>query len=108
MRVALETASLWTRRQMELETSDPPLLPKDEVVMQWRMCKGVVTEACFDVAIMALKCGGTSATMNESPIARAVRDIVMGLVQAFPAERGRLEVAKMLVLGAGQPQFGVK
>jgi len=108
MRVDLETAYLWTRRQMELESSDPPLLPKDDVVAQWRMCKGEVTEAAFRVGLGALKCGGTSATMNDTPVARAVRDLIMGLVQAFPAERGRLEVAKMLVLGAGQPQFGVK
>ncbi len=108
MRVNLETAYLWTRRQMELETSEPALLPKDEVIMHWRMCKGAVTERCFDVAIDALKCGGTSATMNISPVARAVRDLIMGLVQAFPAERGRLEVAKMLIMGAGQPQFGVR
>ncbi len=108
MRVDLETAYLWTRRQMELETSEPPLLPKEDVVAQWRMCKGEVTEAAFRVGLGALKCGGTSATMNDNPVARAVRDLIMGLVQAFPAERGRLEVAKMLVLGAGQPQFGVK
>ena len=58
-------------------------------------------------------CGGAwvSVAAGESwdgLVARAVRDLMMGLVQAFPAERGRLEVAKMLVMGAAQPQFGVK
>jgi hypothetical protein len=32
----------------------------------------------------------------------------MGLVQAFPAERGRLEAAKMIVTGAEQASFSTK
>ena len=38
--------------------------------------------------------------------ARALRDTAMGLVQAFPSERGRLEVAKMVTSGTAQAQFG--
>ena len=75
--------------------------------MQWRMCKGEATEACFRVAQSALKACGTSNTTNAGPIARAIRDLSMGLVQAFPAERGRLEVAKMVISGEGQSLFAV-
>ncbi len=107
MTVDLETAYLWMRRQLELETSEPELLPKDRVVMQWRLCKGETSEACFRVAQNALKACGTSNTGNKGPIARAIRDLSMGLVQAFPAERGRLEAAKMVVSGQAQNQFGV-
>ena len=32
MRAHLETATLWLQRQLELETSEPPMRPKDEVV----------------------------------------------------------------------------
>ncbi|MCA9953024.1 MAG: acyl-CoA dehydrogenase family protein, partial [Anaerolineales bacterium] len=97
MTVDLETAYLWLRRQLELETADPPILPKQRVVLQWRMCKGEVCEAAERIALNALKACGTSNTGNSGVIARSVRDITMGLVQAFPAERGRLEAAKMVV-----------
>ena len=107
MTVDLETAYLWMARQLALETSNPPLLPKDRVVMQWRMCKGETSEACFRVAQSALKACGTSNTANTGPIARAIRDLSMGLVQAFPAERGRLDVAKMVISGQTQNQFGI-
>lgn len=102
-----ETAMLWLRRQLELETSDPPLVPKPDVVRQWRLCKGEVCEAAFRVAVGALKACGTSGTGNTGPIARALRDLAMGLVQAFPAERGRLEAARMLVTDREQALFGV-
>lgn len=108
MTVDLETAYLWLRRQLELETSEPPLLPKHEVVRQWRMCKGEVAEACFRVATGGLKACGTSATTNTGTIARGLRDLTMGLVQAFPAERGRLEAAKMVVDSREQALFGTK
>ena len=75
--------------------------------MQWRMCKGEATEACFRVAQSALKACGTSNTANGGPIARAIRNLSMGLVQAFPAERGRLEVAQMVISGKGQNLFAV-
>ncbi len=108
MAADLETATLWLRRQLELETSDPPLLAKDDVVRQWRLCKGEVCEACFRVAQTAIKACGTANTTNAGVLARGLRDTAMGLVQAFPAERGRLEAAKMLVSGSSQAQFGVK
>ena len=105
MAMDLETAYLWLRRQLALETSEPPLLPKSEVVMQWRLCKGEATEACWRVAQGALKACGTSNTGDAGPIARAIRNLSMGIVQAFPAERGRLEVAKTLVAGQEQVTF---
>jgi alkylation response protein AidB-like acyl-CoA dehydrogenase len=106
MTVDLETAYLWIRRQLELETADPPLLPKAAVVQKWRLCKGEVCEAAFRVAVNALKAGGTSNTTNHGVAARGLRDLAMGLVQAFPAERGRLEVAKMIVSDREQALFG--
>ena len=105
MAVDLETGYLWLRRQLELETSDPPLLDKREVVMQWRLCKGEVSEASFRVAQTALKACGTGNTTNDRPIARSLRDLAMSLVQAFPAERGRLEAAKTIVQGQEQSNF---
>lgn len=107
MTVDLETAFLWLRRQLELESADPPLLPKDAVVRQWRLCKGEVCEAAFRVATAALKMSGTSGSGNGTVVGRGLRDLAMGLIQAFPAERGRLEVAKMIVTDAGQALFGV-
>jgi alkylation response protein AidB-like acyl-CoA dehydrogenase len=107
MAVDLETGFLWTRRQIELESAEPPLLPKNEVVKQWRLCKGVVCEAAHRVAVNALKACGTSNTGNQGVIARGLRDLTMGLVQAFPAERGRIEAAKMIVTDSAQVQFAV-
>jgi alkylation response protein AidB-like acyl-CoA dehydrogenase len=108
MTVDLETATLWLRRQLELETNEPPLLPKPRVIAQWRLCKGVVCDAAYNVATLALKACGTSNTGNHGVIARGLRDLSMGLVQAFPAERGRLEAAKMIVTGAEQASFSTK
>jgi alkylation response protein AidB-like acyl-CoA dehydrogenase len=108
MAVSLETALLWLRRQLELETSDPPLVPKADVVRQWRLCKGEVAEAAFRVAEGAFKAAGTSGTGNTHPATRALRDMAMGLVQAFPAERGRMEAASMLLSAGEQSLFGVK
>jgi alkylation response protein AidB-like acyl-CoA dehydrogenase len=106
MMVEMETALLWLRRQLLLETSEPPLKSKSEVVQQWRLCKGEVSEAGFNVATLALKCLGTSATANTGLQARGVRDLAMGLVQAFPAERGRLMAAQLELEGSEQAQFG--
>ncbi|MEV0590708.1 acyl-CoA dehydrogenase family protein [Nonomuraea cavernae] len=92
----LETAYLWVRRQLLLETSEPPLRPKPEVFRQWRLGKGAVTEACFQVALGAFKASGTSGAMMGGVIGRALRDLAMGLVMTFPAERGRLEVAQLV------------
>ena len=38
----LETAYLWLRRQLLLETSEPPLRRKAEVYRQWRLAKGSI------------------------------------------------------------------
>ena len=108
MLVELESAMLWLRRQLELETSEPPLMEKADVVQRWRLCKGQVAEHGFRVATIALKCAGTSGTGNSEPYARGVRDMAMALVQAFPAERGRLMAAQMEITESEQPQFGVK
>lgn len=97
MRMDLDTAILWLRRQLDLESSDPPILPKPEVIRHWRIAKGTVSEHGFRVATGALKACGTSNTNNDGIIARGLRDLAMGLVQAFPAERGRIEAAKMVV-----------
>lgn len=108
MMCELETGTLWLRRQLELETAEPEILPKQEVVKRWRLCKGVVAEAGFSLAVNALKCTGTTGTGFSSPSAHGLREMAMALVQAFPAERGRLMAAQMEVEGAEQNQFGVK
>ena len=106
MRMHLDTATLWLQRQIELETSEPPLRPKDEVVAEWRIAKGTIAESAFAVATNAMKACGTSNTGNSGLVARMLRDLSMGLVQAFPAERGRMEAASMIITGAGQTSFG--
>ena len=108
MLVDLESAMLWLRRQLELETSEPPLMDKTSVVQRWRLCKGQVAEHGFRVAVNALKCAGTSGTSNSQPYARGLRDMAMALVQAFPAERGRLMAAQLEITETEQSQFGVK
>ncbi|CAA0080147.1 Putative acyl-CoA dehydrogenase YdbM [Halioglobus japonicus] len=108
MMVELETATIWLRRQVELESSESPMLPKDEVVKRWRLCKGVVAEAAFNLGAYCLKACGTSGTTNHGVPARAMRDLCMGLVQAFPAERGRLMAAQMEIEGVEQVQFGTR
>lgn len=101
----LNTALLWARRMIEIETAEPPILPKEEVMPFWRTCKGQVAEHSFKVAQAALKLAGTAGTLFGTPFSRALRDLAMGLVQAFPAERGRLETARMLVEGTEQTSF---
>lgn len=108
MMADLETATLWLRRQLELETAEPEMLPKQDVIKRWRLCKGQVAEYGFNVAVNALKCLGTTGTNNHSPAAKGLRDMAMALVQAFPAERGRLMAAHMETEGYEQTQFGVK
>ena len=109
MLVELETATIWLRRQVELESSETPLLPKDEVVKRWRLCKGVVAEAAFNLGAYCVKANGTGGgTGNHGVPARALRDLCMGLVQAFPAERGRLMAAQMEIDGVEQAQFGTR
>ncbi|MBF6331180.1 acyl-CoA/acyl-ACP dehydrogenase [Nocardia transvalensis] len=92
----LRTAYLWLRYQLAIETAEPPIKPKDEVFTQWRLGKGAVTEACFQVALTAFKAGGTSAAAMNGVAGRALRDLAMGLVMTFPAERGMLEVARIV------------
>ncbi|WP_290050636.1 acyl-CoA dehydrogenase family protein [Nocardia nova] len=92
----LETAYLWLRYQLAVETAEVPFKPKQEVFAQWRLGKGAVTEACFQVALGALKAGGTSAASMNGVAGRALRDLAMGLVMTFPAERGLLEVARIV------------
>lgn len=100
-----DAAMLWLRRQLELESSDPPLRPKDEVVTTWRLSKGGVCESAHAVCVAALKACGTSNTMNDKIISRAFRDTAMGLVQAFPHERGKLEAAHGIFNGREETQF---
>ena len=109
MMVELETASVWLRRQIELESTEVPILPKDEVVKRWRLCKGVVAEAAFNLGAYCVKaCGTGGGTGNHGVPARSLRDLCMGLVQAFPAERGRLMAAQMEIEGSEQAQFGTR
>ena len=97
----LAEAHLWLRRQVDLEASDPPLLPKNEVVQSWKLAKGAICEHAHEVALSALKMCGTSGALMGNVTGRAVRDTAMGLVQAFPAERGKLDLAKMIVENEG-------
>ncbi len=105
MTADLETARLWLARQLELESSEPPMMDKDDVVRQWRLAKGSVAEHAFAVGTGALKACGTSNTGNSGVVARMLRDLSMGLVQAFPAEKGRMEAATMIIKGSGSTQF---
>ena len=100
----LMTATLWAQRQISIESGSD--VERDEVIRFWRTCKGQVAEYSFKVAQAALKCAGTSGTLFSTPQSRALRDLAMGLVQAFPAERGRLQTAQMLVEGEEQQSFG--
>ena len=68
MQASMQTALQWARRQLQLETSDPPLLSKNEEVAHWRIAKGEIAENCFDVAVTALKACGTGNTGFGSPI----------------------------------------
>ena len=102
----LHTALLWARRMIQIETADPPIVPKEEVIPFWRTCKGQVAEHSFKVTQSALKLAGTSGTLFGTPFSRALRDVAMGLVQAFPAERGRLQTAQMLIEGEEQLALG--
>jgi alkylation response protein AidB-like acyl-CoA dehydrogenase len=101
----LESSALWLRRQLLLESSDPPVLPKPDVVAAWRLAKGGACEHAHAVALAALRACGTSNTGNSGLIARTIRDTVMGLVQAFPHDRGKLEAAQYAFDGAEETQF---
>ena len=106
MRSHLDIAYLWARRQIRLETAHPEILPKDDVVANWRIAKGEIADHCFQVAVHAMKACGTSNTGMDGPISRSLRDLSMGFVQGFTPERGRLEAAEYLVAGREGAQFG--
>ncbi|GHJ47979.1 butyryl-CoA dehydrogenase [Catellatospora sp. TT07R-123] len=101
----LETAYLWLRRQLLLETSEPPLAPKNKVYQQWRLAKGSICEAAFAVAVGAFKASGTSGATLHGTMGRALRDLAMGLVMTFPPERGRLEAASMVTADRSNELF---
>lgn len=103
----IESAYLWMRRQIELETVEPPPLSHEHVIRQWRLAKSSIAELSFNVAVSALKACGTSNTNNSGVIARSLRDLSMGLVQAFPPERGRLMAAEMITKEHYTPDFSV-
>jgi alkylation response protein AidB-like acyl-CoA dehydrogenase len=107
MAADLETAYGWMRRQLALETSEPPLLSKDRVVRQWRLAKGAVCEAAFRVGVTAFKACGTSNTGMNSVVVRGLRDLTMGLVQALPAERGKLDAAEIIINDRAAQDFAV-
>jgi len=108
MRGHLEGAMVWARNQLRLETSEPPIMAKDEEVAAWRSAKSSIAEHCMGVTTAALKACGTSNTAFGSPVSRAFRDVAMGLVQGFPPERGRSESAKFHALGGNTNQFGAR
>lgn len=103
----LQTAMMWAQRQVALESGQIAGAKKNEINLFWRTCKGQIAEYSFKVAQSALKMMGTSGTGFSMPASRAIRDLAMGLVQAFPAERGRLQTAALLVEGSEQLGFGV-
>lgn len=103
MMVDMETCFVWMRRQIQLETSEPPILEKDEVVKRWRLCKGVVNEAGFNIGVNALKASGTSGTLSNP--GRHLRDLAMGLVQGFTSEKGRAMAAAAEIEGQEQASF---
>lgn len=96
-----EEAHLWLRRQLLLETADPEILPNSEVAANWRLAKGAACERALAVTANSIKMCGTSGALMNNPLGRAYRDASMGLVQAFPAERGRLDYAKIVTEGTG-------
>ncbi|GID90818.1 acyl-CoA dehydrogenase family protein [Amorphoplanes digitatis] len=101
----LETAYLWLRRQLLLETCEPPIATKSEVYAQWRIAKGSICQAAFDVAMGAFKASGTSGATMNGIVGRAVRDLAMGLVMTFPPERGRLEAASVITSNRANELF---
>ena len=105
MMTELETALLWLRRQLELETVTPPIMPKQEVVKRWRLCKGQVSDSAFNVGLCAFKAAGTSGTLSDQLPSRALRELAMGVVQAYPSERGKLMAAALEIVGQEQKQF---
>lgn len=106
MTTDLLSAYLWLRRQIWLESTDPRPTDKAEEVKSWRVAKGEICEAAYRVGTNALKACGTSSATLDGIIGRSLRDLSMGLVQAFPAEKGRLEAASMVLAGQRNNEFG--
>ena len=103
----LNTALLWARRMIDIETAEPPIVPQEEVMPFWRTCKGQVAECSFSGrAARAQARRYRGHTLRYAVFAAPCAIWPWGLVQAFPAERGRLEAAQMLVEGSGQTAFG--
>ncbi|BAL90937.1 putative acyl-CoA dehydrogenase [Actinoplanes missouriensis 431] len=105
MTESLERAYLWLRRQLLLETVEPPIATKSEVYAQWRIAKGSICQAAFDVALGAFKASGTSGATMNGVVGRALRDLAMGLVMTFPPERGRLEAASVITSNKANELF---
>ena len=101
----LEDIHLWGRRQLLLESSEVEILSKQDVVKMWRLSKGTICEGAFQVAANSIKMCGTSGALLDNVLGRAMRDTTMGLVQAFPVERGKLDLAKMVVDHEGGAGF---
>ena len=97
----LEEAHLWPAASCSSRAANRRVLPKPEVVKTWRMSKGAICERSHEVVTLALKMCGTSGALMDNEIGRSLRDSAMGLVQAFPAERGQLDLAKMVVENQG-------
>ena len=106
MTTDLLSAYLWLRRQIWLESTEPRPTDKAEEVKSWRVAKGEICEAAYRVGTNALKACGTSSATLDGIIGRSLRDLSMGLVQAFPAEKGRLEAASMVLSGRRNNEFG--
>jgi alkylation response protein AidB-like acyl-CoA dehydrogenase len=107
MAAELESGSLWLRRQIELEASDPPVQPKSVAVKNWRLAKGEMAQHAFNVCTLALKACGTSNTRNTGIIARGLRDTAVGLVQAFPPEKGKLMAAEVITQEQVTAEFSI-
>lgn len=88
------------RRTLELETSDPPLRPKAEVVRGWRVCKAEVTEAAHRIVTNAWKAGGTRVSHNDGMVARHLRDLQMSLIQGKSPEALRVDLSNLIVADA--------
>jgi len=97
----LEEAHIWLRRQLDLETVEPPVHDNAYTGRNWRMSKGAICERSFDVTTIALQMAGTSGALLGNQLGRGLRDASMGLVQAFPAVRGKLDTAKQVTTGEG-------
>ena len=101
----LETAYLWLRRQLLLETSEPPHAPQGRrlpAVAAWPRARSARPRSTSRSA--RSRRPARPATMN-GVIGRGLRDLAMGLVMTFPPERGRLEAASVVTANRGNALF---